>query len=146
MDVLTYTLCFLGALAMMEVVAILAHKHVMHGFLWVLHKPHHRPREHFVDLNDLFIPIFAVPSIVLIYHGTNGHLWALWTGLGIAAYGLIVYVGFHDLVVHHRIPHNWRPKGSYMTHIMQAHKLHHALEERKMLFHSVSPMPPRFRF
>jgi beta-carotene 3-hydroxylase len=131
MDLLTYTLCFLGALSMMEVVAILAHKHVMHGFLWVLHESHHRPRERLFDLNDLFIPIFAVPSIVLIYYGTNGYLWALWAGLGIAAYGLIVYVGFHDVVVHHRIPHNLRPKGRYMTHIMQAHKLHHALEKKE---------------
>jgi beta-carotene 3-hydroxylase len=131
MDVLTYTLCFFGALSMMEVVAILAHKHVMHGFLWVLHEPHHRPRAHLFDLNDLFIPIFAVPSMVLIYYGTNGYLWALWAGLGIAAYGLIVYVGFHDIVVHHRVPHSWRPKGRYMTHIMQAHKLHHALEKKE---------------
>ena len=131
MDLFTYTLCFLAALSIMEVVAILAHKYVMHGFLWVLHEPHHRPRERLFDLNDLFIPIFAVPSMVLIYYGTNGYPWALWAGLGIAAYGLVVYVGFHDIVVHHRIPHNWRPKGKYMTHIMQAHKLHHALEKKE---------------
>ena len=138
-------LSFFAALASMEVVAILAHKYVMHGFLWVLHEPHHRPRERLFDLNDLFIPIFAVPSMILIYYGTNGTPWALWAGLGIATYGLVVYVGFHDVVVHHRIPHGWRPKGKYMKHIMQAHKLHHALEEKEGAvsfgFAYASPIP-----
>ena len=145
MDFLLYTVCFLGALSLMELVAILAHKYVMHGFLWVLHESHHRPREHLFDLNDLFIPIFAIPSIVLIYYGTNGYLWALWGGLGIATYGGVVYFGFHDVVVHHRIRHNWRPRGRYMRHIMQAHKLHHALEEKEGAvsfgFAYASPIP-----
>lgn len=130
MEVIVYASCFLGGLVLMEIVATLAHKYVMHGFLWVLHEPHHRPREHVVDLNDLFIPIFAIPSIALIYYGNNGHPWMLWLGAGIAAYGMVVYVGFHDVVVHRRISHGWRPKGKYMRHIMQAHNMHHALEEK----------------
>lgn len=131
MEILFNALCFFGAFSLMEVVAILAHKYVMHGFLWVLHEPHHRPRERLFDLNDLFAPIFAVPSIILIYYGANGLPWALWTGLGIATYGVVVYFGFHDVVVHGRIPHNWRPRSRYLRHIMQAHKLHHALEEKE---------------
>ena len=74
--------------------------------------------------------MFATPSILLIWFGTNGHPWALWAGLGVATYGLI-YFGFHDVIVHRRISHNWRPKSRYMTRIVHAHRLHHALEEKE---------------
>ncbi len=130
MNVLVNMLWFLGALALMEGVAYFAHKYVMHGFGWVLHESHHRPREGLFELNDLYAFIFAIPSIVLIYFGNNGHPWALWAGLGVAGYGLI-YFGFHDVIVHRRIHHNWRPRSRYMQRIVHAHRLHHALEEKE---------------
>lgn len=130
MDILINTACFFGALLFMEGVAYFSHKYVMHGFLWVWHKSHHRPRQGIFELNDLFAFIFAVPSIVLIYVGTNGYPWALWAGLGVAGYGLI-YFGFHDVIVHRRIPHNWRPRSHYMQRIVHAHRLHHAREEKE---------------
>ena len=130
MDILFYGFCFFAALATMEGVAYLTHKYVMHGFLWVLHESHHRPRLGFFELNDWFAVFFATPSIILIYFGNNGYPWALWTGLGVAAYGA-VYFGFHDIIVHRRIHHEWRPKGKYMQRITHAHRLHHALEEKE---------------
>jgi beta-carotene 3-hydroxylase len=131
LEILVNTFCFFAALAFMEVVAFLAHKYVMHGFLWVLHESHHRPRESLVDKNDLFAVFFALPAILLIYYGASGPSWALWAGLGTTAYGFVVYFGFHDVVVHRRIPNSWRPGGKYLLRMMHAHRLHHALEEKE---------------
>ena len=74
--------------------------------------------------------VIATPSIVLIYIGNEGVPSALWAGLGVAAYGMI-YFGFHDVIVHRRINHNWRPKSTYMRRIVHAHNLHHATNEKE---------------
>ena len=125
-----YAASFFAALITMEAVAYFAHKYVMHGFGWVLHESHHRPREGLFELNDLYAFMFAIPSIVLIWFGTNGYPAALWAGLGVAGYG-VIYFGFHDVIVHRRIHHEWRPQGKYMQRIVHAHRLHHALEEKE---------------
>ena len=130
MDILLYAAAFLGALAAMEGVAYVTHKYVMHGALWALHASHHKPREGLFEANDWFAVFFATPSIVLIYLGTNGYPVALWAGLGVAAYGLI-YFGFHDIIVHRRIPHEWRPKNRYMQRIVHAHRIHHATDQKE---------------
>jgi beta-carotene 3-hydroxylase len=51
-------------------------------------------------------------------------------GTGIAVYGAI-YFGFHDVIVHRRVKHGWRPRSEYMRRIVQAHRLHHAVETRE---------------
>jgi beta-carotene 3-hydroxylase len=129
MDILINAACFFAALAAMEAVAYYSHKYVMHGFGWVLHESHHSPREGLFELNDLYAAIFALPSIALIYIGSEGSPPALWAGLGVAGYGLI-YFGFHDVIVHRRIHHQWRPKSKYMQRIIHAHRLHHANDEK----------------
>ncbi len=48
---------------------------------------------------------------------------------GVAAYGLI-YFGFHDVIVHKRLPHRLVPRSAYLKRIVQAHRLHHAVESR----------------
>ena len=121
---------FVLALAAMEAVAYYSHKYVMHGWLWGLHESHHTQREGVFELNDLFAVIFATPSITLIWFGTNGYPWALWAGLGVAAYGVVYFV-FHDVIVHRRIHHDWRPKSRYMQRIVHAHRLHHATSDKK---------------
>jgi len=45
MKILINLLVFLGMAVYMEYVAWFTHKYVMHGFLWVLHEDHHRPRD-----------------------------------------------------------------------------------------------------
>jgi beta-carotene 3-hydroxylase len=115
---------FLAAFAGMEGVAYLMHKHVMHGPLWVLHASHHRPRTGPFEANDLFGVFFALPSIVLIYLGTHGTPWLLPLGLGMTAYGA-AYFGFHDVVVHRRVGHRYRPQSRYMQRIVRAHLVHH---------------------
>ncbi|XOV86750.1 MAG: sterol desaturase family protein [Pseudomonadota bacterium] len=129
MTILMNAAAFFGALFAMEAVAYFSHKYVMHGFLWVLHESHHQERKGLFEKNDWFAVMFATPSILLIYLGTNGTPVALWAGLGVAAYGLVYFV-FHDVIVHRRIPHNWRPKGKYMRRIIFAHRHHHAINTK----------------
>jgi beta-carotene 3-hydroxylase len=121
--------CFITALAVMEWVAWVTHKYVMHGFLWNLHASHHRPRAGRFERNDWFAVFFATPSIALIYLGNNGYPPALWGGLGVAAYGLIYFV-FHDVIVHRRIDTGYTPTSLYMRRIVHAHRLHHAVSEK----------------
>ena len=128
---LRFFLLWLATVAFMEGFAYVMHRWVMHGPGWFLHKSHHRPRTGWFELNDLYGAIFAIPSIVLIYGGTIGQWgwWALPVGVGIATYGAI-YFGFHDVIVHKRVGHTYVPRSTYMKRIVQAHRLHHALESK----------------
>ena len=123
---------FLATIAVMEGMAYAAHRWVMHGPGWFLHASHHRPRTGMWEANDLYAVIFAIPSIALLYAGVQLGLWPgfIWIGAGIAAYGAI-YFGFHDVIVHRRIPHRYVPRSGYMKRIIQAHRLHHAVEARE---------------
>jgi beta-carotene 3-hydroxylase len=102
----------------------------MHGPLWFLHGSHHAPRKSWFELNDLFGLFFAVPSIALIYLGTHGQPVLLWVGLGMTAYGAC-YFFFHDILVHRRVPINYRPKRGYLHRIVMAHYMHHSRRTRK---------------
>ena len=129
---LTYFLIWLATVAFMEGFAYVMHRWVMHGPGWFLHKSHHRPRTGRFELNDLYGVIFAVPSIILIYGGVQAGWgdWATAVGVGIATYGAI-YFGFHDVIVHKRVGHTYVPRSTYMKRIVQAHRLHHALESKQ---------------
>jgi beta-carotene 3-hydroxylase len=122
---------FLLTVAAMEGFAYAAHRWLMHGPGWFLHKSHHRPRSGHWELNDLYAVIFAGPSIALVYGGLHWG-WgsgAVWIGAGIAAYGAI-YAIFHDVIVHKRLPHRYVPRSAYMKRIVQAHRIHHAVETK----------------
>lgn len=131
MGIASGLLLFFGTILAMEVVAYVAHRWVMHGPGWFLHASHHRPRTGPFEANDWYAVIFAIPSILLLLAGVrlgwgDGYAWA---GAGIAAYGAI-YFGFHDVIVHRRIGHRYVPRSAYMKRIVQAHRLHHAVETR----------------
>ena len=123
---------WLLTVAFMEGFAYVMHRWVMHGPGWVLHKSHHSARTGRFELNDLYGAIFAIPSIVLIYGGTVAGWgdWATAIGVGIATYGAI-YFGFHDVIVHKRVGHTYVPRSTYMKRIVQAHRMHHALESKE---------------
>ena len=125
-------LLFILTILAMEAVAYSAHRWIMHGPGWFLHASHHRERTGRFEANDLYALIFAVPSIVLLYGGVNldWGSWAIWVGAGIAAYGAI-YFGFHDVIVHKRIAHRYVARSPYMKRIVQAHRLHHAVETKE---------------
>lgn len=121
----------LATVAAMEGVAYAAHRWIMHGPGWFLHRSHHRARHGRFEANDLYAVIFAAPSVLLIYGGVQAGWgdWAVWVGAGIAAYGAI-YFGFHDVIVHSRVGHAYVPRSGYMKRIVQAHRLHHATETK----------------
>ena len=119
-------LAFLGMAVYMEYVAWFTHKYVMHGFLWVLHEDHHRPRDRGLQKNDLFAVLFSLVSFLLIVSGLlRGAMPLVSAGLGMALYG-IGYVLFHDVMFHRRIPGlRIRAQGRYLQRIVRAHKAHH---------------------
>ena len=122
---------FVATIAAMEGFAYGMHRWVMHGPGWFLHASHHRARPGYWEANDLYFVIFAAPSIVLLLGGVQlgwGD-WATWVGAGIAGYGAI-YLGFHDIIVHRRVAHRYVARSPYMKRIVQAHRLHHAVETK----------------
>jgi beta-carotene 3-hydroxylase len=50
-------------------------------------------------------------------------------GVGIAT-DVAIYFGFHDVIVHRRLAHRYIPTSAYMKRIVQAHRLHHAIESK----------------
>lgn len=124
-------LLFFATVIAMEIVAYAAHRWLMHGPGWRLHRSHHSPRTGAFEANDWYGAIFAVPSVVLVWGGLNGDWgdWAIAVGAGISAYGAI-YFGFHDVVVHGRLGRRRAPRSAYMKRIVQAHRLHHAVEAK----------------
>lgn len=125
------SLIFVVTVAAMELFAYVMHRWVMHGPGWFLHTSHHRVRTGPFEWNDLYAAIFAVPSIIMLWLGVQGGWgdWATAVGAGIAAYGAI-YFGFHDWIVHRRLPHRIVPKSAYFKRIVQAHRLHHVVESK----------------
>jgi len=120
---------FLGVFFGMEGVAWLTHRYVMHGGLWNLHESHHRERNSWFELNDLFGFFFAGVSLGLIIAGTFYYGPLLWAGLGMTGYGLVYFL-VHDVLVHRRVAHGFVPRNGYLRRIYQAHRLHHATHGR----------------
>lgn len=131
MSVAPGIILFVLTVAAMEGFAYAMHRWVMHGPGWFLHASHHRARTGPFELNDLYAVIFACPSILLLAGGVRWGWWpgCTWIGAGIAAYGAI-YFGFHDWIVHRRLPHRYVPRSTYMKRIVQAHRLHHVVETK----------------
>lgn len=109
----------------MEFVAWFAHKYIMHGFLWVLHKDHHQHKPGFFEKNDAFFLIFAVPSALgFIIGSTYAISWLTAIGLGILLYGFCYFL-VHDVFIHRRF--KWLRNSDlwYFRAIRKAHKIHH---------------------
>ena len=132
MPPLTLLLIFVATVAGMEGFAYVMHRWVMHGPGWFLHAIHHLPRTGMWEANDLYFVIFALPSILLLLGGVQWGWggWATAMGAGIAAYGAI-YLGFHDIIVHQRVRNRYVARSRYMKRIVQAHRLHHAVETKE---------------
>jgi beta-carotene 3-hydroxylase len=110
----------------MEGVAWMTHKYVMHGFLWNLHEDHHMPNhDHFFEKNDSFFLVFAVPSFLLCFFGSQaGFNWMFFVGVGIAVYGA-AYFFVHEIFIHQRIKFLRNSNNVYFRAIRKAHKVHH---------------------
>jgi beta-carotene 3-hydroxylase len=126
-SIILYSLTAIGTFLFWEFVAWFTHKYIMHGFLWVWHRSHHRVHDHTFERNDLFAVVFSIPSIFLFYYFTlvNYNPYGIAVGIGILSYG-IFYMVFHDIIVHQRI--KWRPakRSKYLQRMIQAHYVHHS--------------------
>jgi beta-carotene 3-hydroxylase len=109
----------------MEGVAWLTHKYVMHGLLWSWHRDHHK-KEHpgYLEKNDLFFLIFAVPGIACLAVGALALPVFTWVGAGITLYG-VCYFFVHDLFIHQRLKVLRNSENRYLKAIRRAHKMHH---------------------
>ena len=114
----------------MEGAVTLIHKYVMHGFGWGWHRSHHLSRRQAGwEKNDLYAIVFSAATIALFALGDfHAPLW--WIALGVTLYGL-VYALLHDVLIHKRLPHQWRPRNRYLKRLMTAHYLHHATKTRE---------------
>lgn len=122
MNILIVLAAFIG----MEMVAWLAHKYVMHGLLWYLHKDHHRKEdEGFLEHNDFFFILFATPGILCLLFGLRYDFnYLFWIGLGITIYGF-TYFFVHDIFIHQRFKILRNSENRYFKAIRRAHKMHH---------------------
>lgn len=119
------TAIVIGTFFFMEFMAWFTHKFVMHGFLWVLHKDHHQTEPGFFEKNDAFFLIFAIPSTVLMFLGSQANWdYRFFIGLGILIYG-IAYFLVHDIFIHQRFRWLRRSNNLYLKAIRKAHKVHH---------------------
>lgn len=108
----------------MEPVTYLAHRFVMHGVGWVLHRSHHLPAGSGFEANDAFPVIFAGITILAMAAGAT--LPAVHpvevAGVGVTLYGL-AYMFVHDVYIHARmgrLPHN-----GLLERLREAHAIHH---------------------
>lgn len=126
MHTLFWILVFLATYCFMEFMAWFTHKYIMHGFLWSLHKDHHKKdHESWFERNDAFFLFYAVVSVGFFLLWKYMSFWAgLPIGLGIFAYGLSYFL-VHDIFIHQRFKlfrnaNNWYARG-----VRRAHKIHH---------------------
>ena len=130
MEFLIATGWLIVAFAAMELAAWSAHKYLMHGPLWFLHKDHHNHQPGFFERNDWFFVLFTIPSWLLIMFGMmNGTDYRVWLGLGIALYGLVYFL-VHDVFIHQRFKLLRKSDHPYLMAIRKAHKVHHKKRDR----------------
>ncbi|MDQ6782221.1 MAG: sterol desaturase family protein [Actinomycetota bacterium] len=127
---MTALLAGMVAFVLMEPVTYAAHRWVMHGIGWFLHRSHHRirrPRGTLaaqVEANDWFPVMFAAATIAAMAVATSrpgAHL-LLPIGIGVTAYGA-AYATVHDLYIHGRFVR--APVVAPLERLRAAHALHH---------------------
>jgi len=125
-NALIYLAITVLSFAAMEAVAWLAHKFLMHGFLWSLHRDHHqKDQQSFFEHNDFFFLIFATPGITCLALGNYTSATSLlFVGIGISLYGLGYFV-VHDIFIHQRLKIFRNSDNRYLRGIRRAHKTHH---------------------
>ena len=126
MDIFLWIFVFIATFGIMEFMAWFTHKYVMHGFLWTLHKDHHK-KDHksWWERNDLFFIFYAgVSMFFFIYVAGLGYWYGAPIGAGIAAYGATYFL-VHDIFIHQRFKMFKKANNWYAKAIRRAHKIHH---------------------
>jgi len=126
MKIALWILIFITTFSIMEFMAWFTHKYIMHGFLWSLHKDHHKKdHDSWFERNDAFFIFYAVVSMSFILLANTSDFWIGYPiGFGIMAYGA-AYFMVHDIFIHQRFKifrnaNNWYARG-----VRRAHKIHH---------------------
>ena len=124
--VLINVVIVLVTFVLMEAVAWLSHKYLMHGFLWFFHEDHHQHNTNLdpFERNDFFFLLFALPGIVLIFLGVHDFSFLFFIGLGISIYGFAYFL-IHDVFIHRRLKWLRNIDSPYFRAIRRAHKVHH---------------------
>lgn len=106
----------------MEPVTYAAHRWLMHGIGWVLHKSHHQVLARRFEANDLFPVGFSAVAMILFAVATHwSPLWPVcW---GITAYGA-AYLFIHDGYIHARLKLP-RQALRFLQPLYDAHRVHH---------------------
>tara|TARA_X000001036_G_scaffold438838_1_gene487795 strand:- start:1615 stop:2064 length:450 start_codon:yes stop_codon:yes gene_type:complete len=126
MDQLLWIGIVISTFVFMEFNAWFMHKYIMHGFLWKLHKDHHK-KDHksWFERNDAFFLFYAILSIVSFFLWETGTLlFGLPIGIGIFLYGLTYFL-VHDIFIHQRFKFFKKTNNRYAKALRRAHKIHH---------------------
>jgi beta-carotene 3-hydroxylase len=125
-NVLLWSAVFLLTFTGMEFMAWFSHKYIMHGFLWIWHKDHHKKdHDSWFERNDLFFIFYALISGGCVVAWGELNFWpGLPIGLGIFAYGF-TYFMVHDIFIHQRFKWFRNANSRYTKGVRRAHKIHH---------------------
>jgi len=130
-----------GAFVGMEGFTYLAHRFVMHGIGWGLHRSHHAPSAEWFEANDVFPCIGAGVAMVGFAVGFNvpvPNLVAV--GAGVTAYGA-AYMFVHDVYIHGRLGRF--PEVAALERLRRAHAIHHLFKGEP--YGMLLPVLPRRR-
>lgn len=130
MVVLVNVLIVVATVLAMEGVALLTHKYLMHGPGWGWHRSHHEPHEGVLEKNDLYAVVFGALALALFVFASAEFGPLYWVAIGLTVYGLL-YAVVHDGLVHQRWPFRHVPRNPYLKRLVQAHRLHHAVDGRE---------------
>ena len=121
-----WILIYVATFFFMEFMAWFSHKYIMHGFLWHLHKDHHKKDNgSWFERNDLFFIFYAVVSMTLVILWGEYGFWAgLPLALGIFTYGMSYFI-VHDIFIHQRFKILRTTNSKYAKGLRRAHKIHH---------------------
>jgi len=120
-----FTIAF-AAFLVMEPVAYLVHRFVMHGVGAGWHHSHHRIRHTTFEANDLYPLVMAALTILAFAVGSvvSGLHILFPIASGVTAYG-IAYLLVHDLAIHGRIARLRVPSVRPVRYLREAHRIHH---------------------
>ena len=127
MGALPAILTVLATVVVMEAGAWATHRYVMHGWGWGWHRSHHEPHTSAFELNDLYAVLFGAIAVVVFSCAST--LWPplFWIAVGMSVYG-VLYGLVHDGLVHQRWPFRHTARHPYLKRLVQAHRLHHAVD------------------
>ena len=126
MEIILLITVLIFTFLLMEFMAWFSHKYIMHGFLWVLHKDHHK-KDHksWFERNDVFFIFYAAVSMIFVVLWSDfDFFFGLPIAIGIFLYGLTYFL-VHDIFIHQRFKIFRNIDNKYARGVRRAHKIHH---------------------